>query len=164
MHPDGRAVVAAAIALSLACGHSVTAPSSTLQFGSATYTFTTILDKDWCVATGQAPATALSVRSIPKPDGPDWTFRSLDQPDSTFEFRITGTATGATWQVNGFVRGNLMASAVAAVTADFGTLGVIAGVTDAQVASGQIHGQVKFADAAGNALTCTNVRWAFLRN
>jgi hypothetical protein len=60
MLPDRRALVAAAVALSLACSRSVTEPSSTLQFAASTYTFTTILNKDWCVTAGEAPASALS--------------------------------------------------------------------------------------------------------
>ena len=164
MLPNRRALVAAAVALSLACGRSATEPSSTLQFAASTYTFTTILDKDWCVTAGEAPSSSLSVRSIPQRDGPDWIFRSLDQPAATFEFRITGTANGPAWQVNGFVRGSLLTTAAAGVTADFGKLGVVAGVTDAQVASGEITGIVKFTDGAGNALTCTHVRWAFNMN
>ena len=161
MLPNRRALVAAAVALSLACGRSATEPSSTLQFAASTYTFTTILNKDWCVTAGEAPSSSLSVRSIPQRAGPDWVFRSLDQPEATFEFRITGTANGPAWQVNGFVRGSLLTSVAAGVTVDFGKLGVVAGVTDAQVASGEITGLVKFTDGAGNALTCTRVRWAF---
>jgi hypothetical protein len=100
---------------------------------------------------------------MPQQDGPDWTFRSIDHPEASFEFRITGTPTGTTWQVNGFIRGSITISTAPDVTADFGKLGVIAGTTDARQASGELHGQVRFADTQGNALTCTNVRWAFIR-
>jgi hypothetical protein len=153
-------------AFACACAPSSPSPALALALVPGSYTITTTLDDNWCIATGRAPAaTALSLRAVPSQQDFDWIFRVPDQPESTFELWVHRSSQDGDHpiQIHGMIRGKATISTSPVVTADFGKLGVIAGTTDLRQGSGAITGQVIFADTAGNALTCTNVRWSFVR-
>jgi hypothetical protein len=160
-----RTLLASAVAgIGAACGANSPSPAPPLALVPGTYTIATTLDPTWCATTGRAPESALSLRAVPEQRDLEWVFRLPDQPESTFELWVHRTAADdGPIQIHGFIRGKATISASPVVTADFGKLGLIAGTTDLQHASGAITGQVIFADTAGNALTCTNLRWSFAR-
>ena len=157
-------LVAAVAAVGVDCGPNHPSPAPPLALVPGSYTIATSLDPDWCVVTGRAPESTLSLRAVPEQRDLEWVFRLPDQPESTFELWVHRTAADeGPIQIHGFIRGKATISATPAVTVDFGKLGLIAGTTDLQHATGAITGQAIFADTAGNALTCTNMRWSFVR-
>ena len=134
------------------------------MLAAGTYTFTTSTVGASCAVTGQAPANALSVQTRLEQRGSDSVFLPADQPGATFEFWIHRTSTtGVDILVNGQILGSVRVSTTPLVTADFGVLGVISGTTNLTRGNGVVFGQVRFADTGGNALTCTNVPWSFVR-
>jgi hypothetical protein len=155
--------IAAVTSMALACACGGPSPVPALALVSGSYTIATTLDDNWCVATGHAPATALSLRAVPEQRDVEWVFRLPDQPESTFELWVHRTSREGPIVLNGIIRGKATISTTPPVTADFGKLGVIAGITDLRQANGTINGQVVFADAEGNALTCTKAGWSFVR-
>lgn len=164
-----RRIVSSALLLSVAGACSEVPPEPTrpdpLMLPAGAYTFTTSLTGATCVATGQPPPDALSVQVAPEQRGSDSVFLPVNEPGSTFEFWIHRTSTnGRAILVNGQILGRVRTSATPLITADFGSGGVVSGSTDLTQGNGLITGQVRFADGSGNALTCTNLRWAFARN
>ena len=91
-------------AFACACGGPTPIPALVLTPG--TYTITTALDHQWCVVTGQAPATALSLRTATSQQDYDWIFRVTDQPESTFELWMhRSSIANSPIQIHGMIRG-----------------------------------------------------------